>query len=158
MPTSTTTIIEPPSLGAVSVSTPRVLWIDLARCLGLWLMVVGHNVFFPEPWKFLYRVIWSFHMPLFFILAGALFHPVGIKERVKKEFWHLAVPSWICVTVALLDAYLSETIPDGTLGHTLAWIGFNYGFCSNQLFDLVSIVGSTWFIGALIINHIAMEQ
>ncbi len=39
---SSTTIIEPPCPGAVSVSRGRILWVDIARCIGLWLMVFGH--------------------------------------------------------------------------------------------------------------------
>lgn len=157
MASTTTTIIEPPSLGAVSVSGSRVLWVDLARCLGLWLMVVGHHAFFPESWDVIYRVIWTFHMPMFFILAGALFRPVGIKARVKKDFWRLALPAWVCATVAVILAYGKGWTPGGTVGHTLASYCMTYGFCTGQYCDVGTLINGGWFVGALILTHLGME-
>lgn len=43
--------------------------IDLAKGIGIMLVLLGHGMF---PWHFL---IASFHMPLFFILAGITFTP-----------------------------------------------------------------------------------
>ena len=53
--------------------------IDIAKAVGIILMVVGHFNGLPlwfEKW------IFSFHMPLFFILSGYLFKP-KIDRRIK---------------------------------------------------------------------------
>ena len=51
-----------------SVSS-RIEYIDIARGIGILLVVLGHNDFsLVSP--FAYQVIYSFHMPLFFFLSG----------------------------------------------------------------------------------------
>lgn len=54
-------------------------WVDAARGLGIVLVVVGHALaglrtagILPEaqPWLFVHRFVYAFHMPLFFFLAG----------------------------------------------------------------------------------------
>ncbi len=60
----------------------RVEWIDQVKGYAILLVVYGHN--FP----FLEKYIYSFHMPLFFIIAG-MFHPskttfAKIVQRFKK--------------------------------------------------------------------------
>ena len=44
----------------------RLKWLDIAKGLGIILMVLGHT---SIP-KFASDFIWSFHMPLFFIASG----------------------------------------------------------------------------------------
>ena len=60
----------------------RIAWLDQLKGFGIILMVYGHN--FPVLEEYIY----SFHMPLFFIIAG-IFHPKNItvstiKKRVRK--------------------------------------------------------------------------
>jgi fucose 4-O-acetylase-like acetyltransferase len=61
----------------------RIAYIDIARGLGILLVVLGHNEFvFIAP--FAYQVIYSFHMPLFFFLSGYFINTTG-------GFWNFAV-------------------------------------------------------------------
>ncbi len=54
---------------------PRLQWVDAAKCVGILMVIFGHN-----PINFIYRYyVYSFHMPLFFILAGVTF-------SVRKDF------------------------------------------------------------------------
>lgn len=57
--------------------TSRLCWIDAARGIGILLVVLGHAIrpgMVEEPWcDFLFRLIYSFHMPLFFVLSGFTF-------------------------------------------------------------------------------------
>ena len=46
----------------------RELWIDILRGIGILLVVLGHT---NPPFK---RIIYSFHIPLFFILSGFLWN------------------------------------------------------------------------------------
>ena len=60
----------------------RIAWLDQLKGFGIILMIYGHN--FPVLEEYIY----SFHMPLFFIIAG-IFHPKNItvstiKKRVRK--------------------------------------------------------------------------
>ena len=45
----------------------RVEWIDLAKGLGMLLVILGHCVCFGG---IMHNAIFAFHMPLFFILSG----------------------------------------------------------------------------------------
>ena len=47
----------------------RIGYIDIARGIGILLVILGHNDFVYIS-KFAYQVIYSFHMPLFFFLSG----------------------------------------------------------------------------------------
>lgn len=51
----------------------RYVHIDIARGLGILLVVLGHNWIVFNPKGELFNVIYSFHMPLFFVLAGLFF-------------------------------------------------------------------------------------
>ncbi|MES2664252.1 MAG: acyltransferase family protein [Pseudomonadota bacterium] len=48
----------------------RKTTIDVAKGLGIILVVLGHNWLVVSPKEELFRVIFSFHMPLFFFLSG----------------------------------------------------------------------------------------
>lgn len=52
-------------------SIKRIDWIDVAKGIGIILMVMGHTSM-PDA---INRWIYSFHMPLFFLLSGLLFIP-----------------------------------------------------------------------------------
>lgn len=48
----------------------RVVWIDAARGLGIFFIVLGHT---PLP-GFIFKYLFSFHVPLFFFISGLLFN------------------------------------------------------------------------------------
>lgn len=52
----------------------RVLSIDIARGLGILLIVLGHNPLVGAH-SALYHIVYSFHVPLFFFLSGLFFRP-----------------------------------------------------------------------------------
>lgn len=50
----------------------RIEWVDIAKGIAIMLMVIGHEV----SNGLVYALIFSFHMPLFFILSGYTSHRV----------------------------------------------------------------------------------
>lgn len=72
---------------------PRSAWVDYAKALGIILLVYGHvanglsNAGIETGFKFfetIYRIIYSFHMPLFFFLSGYFFYTSLTKRgRIK---------------------------------------------------------------------------
>ncbi|HET9909184.1 MAG TPA: acyltransferase family protein, partial [Anaerolineales bacterium] len=70
----------------------RIQYIDIARGIGILLVVLGHNDFaLVSP--FAYQVIYSFHMPLFFFLSGYFINPsAGFWEFVRRRFNSLLKP------------------------------------------------------------------
>jgi len=52
----------------------RVQYIDIAKGIGIVLVVMGHNDFaLISP--FAHKLIYSFHMPMFFFMSGMFFRP-----------------------------------------------------------------------------------
>lgn len=67
----------------------RINWIDQVKGFGIFLVVYGHN--FP----FLEKYIYSFHMPLFFLLAG-VFHKANFdKKNLINKTKQLIVPYFL---------------------------------------------------------------
>jgi fucose 4-O-acetylase-like acetyltransferase len=62
--------------------TTRIGYIDVAKGIGITLVVMGHNDFsLISP--FAHKLIYSFHMPMFFFMSGMFFKPDG-------TFWAFA--------------------------------------------------------------------
>ena len=76
--------------------------IDIAKAVGIILMVVGHFNGLPlwfEKW------IFSFHMPLFFILSGYLFKPKTEIQVIKGGIKSLVWPYIYTVAISILIAF-----------------------------------------------------
>lgn len=75
-----------------------VKWVLIAKGIGIILVVVGH--FYPQPspayWTGIRHIIYSFHMPLFFILSGYLYshdkysYSNLIKTKAKRLLYPFA--------------------------------------------------------------------
>ena len=74
--------------------TKRIDWVDNMKAIAIFLVVVGHYVNAPMARAYIY----SFHMHLFFLLAGLLFSlkdQGSLKTLVGKRLRTLAVPYFI---------------------------------------------------------------
>ena len=70
----------------------RIAYIDIARGIGILLVVLGHSdLALVSP--YLHQIIYSFHIPLFFFLSGIFFDP-GIAPGLflKKRFRAILQP------------------------------------------------------------------
>ena len=75
----------------------RIEYIDIARGIGILLVVMGHNDFAAIS-PFAYKVIYSFHMPLFFFLSGYFINPsVEFWTFFKKRFNSLLKPYFFTI-------------------------------------------------------------
>lgn len=64
----------------------RIDWIDQVRGFSIFLVVYGHN--FPIFETYIY----TFHVPLFFLISG-LFHPIFINsDSISKRFRSIIIP------------------------------------------------------------------
>ena len=67
-----------------AVMTHRNLSVDTLKGIGIILMIVAHTY---GPNNIIWDLIFSFHMPLFFIVSGLFF-----KERsVKDTIWKISI-------------------------------------------------------------------
>lgn len=86
----------------------RIAWIDIAKGMAIFLMVCGHTSIplCASNW------IWSFHMPLFFIVSGMLFSPDRYPSAmafVRKRCMSLLVP-WISFTIITVLCSPSDSV------------------------------------------------
>lgn len=135
------------------ISQPSYMeWVDWTKIIGIFLVTLGHgNLVSVELNTFIY----SFHMPLFFILSGILFKYRNFIESLKKGWHTLLVPYFIINLIIL--AYTSILlILKGTfdvqmfLGKVVAVIvglGYNVGYLS-------PVSAPTWFLISLVFLHI----
>jgi acyltransferase len=79
----------------------RVIWVDNLRAIGIFLVVWAHHDL--EISGYLLKYIYSFHMPLFFIVSGYLFTPQKygcLREFIGRKIRTLIVPYMLFSTVA----------------------------------------------------------
>ena len=89
------------------INPKRIDWIDVAKGIAILLVIIGHTVKFGSATR---NVIFSFHMPLFFILSGYTFKlandiPAFIL-RVKKLIKHLIIPSLIVSVISIFAQWI----------------------------------------------------
>jgi polysaccharide biosynthesis protein PslL len=103
-------------------SGQRILTLDVAKGVGILLVVLGHNPVFREDAHPLYEAVYLFHMPLFFFLSGITFRLAPAGEALRKRARALLVPYFTMGAVALVVA-----MPDGLLATLTELGGVLYG-------------------------------
>lgn len=116
----------------------RSLTLDIAKGIGIILVVVGHCIkSYTIPGIFIY----AFHMPLFFLISGICFN--GEKYQEFKPFFYkrlrqLLVPAVTFSAIIVLVSYC--LLGNDNLLYNLSWEGFPHAI---------------WFLGVLFIVEIA---
>lgn len=87
----------------------RITWVDTAKGIGVFLVVLGH-LWYRSPHEIINQMIYSFHMPMFFVLSGFLF---DINNKTKSEFikrkaFNLLVPATLFV-IMTIPLYIYQT-------------------------------------------------
>lgn len=139
-----------------SPAAPRIPMIDIARFYGMMLVYYGHVI---ERLMYLgnataatqYKVIYSFHMPLFFILAGFIAKPavfeMGWRDFLKNRWTSRLVP-FLFFNAAL--AILAIVVPRDFPPFPLNSPGdFALG-AARTLVDLPVFNIPTWFLMCLV--------
>lgn len=123
--------------------------IDIAKGIGIFLMVMGHTT----SNKIALQWIYSFHMPLFFFLSG-IFHSQGnsYKEFLKKKVKTLLVPYFFFSIILFLFFLIVSKNIGFSAGENLSvkenFIGIFLGNDKTGLSQM-SWGGQLWFIPAL---------
>ncbi|HLO29768.1 MAG TPA: acyltransferase family protein [Anaerolineales bacterium] len=75
-----------------TVPSKRIEYLDIARGLGILLVVLGHNDLGALS-PFAHQVIYSFHIPLFFFLSGYFINTsISFFDYFKKRFHSILKP------------------------------------------------------------------
>ena len=129
-------------------------WLDYAKVLGIFLVIYGHGGLCGDLFKYIY----SFHMPMFFIVSGILYKPLTVREMVCKNWKGLMIPYFFLNLICYVPIFLYSSIK-GNLsldsiisnwGAVLLGLGYN----SN---GLIPISTPCWFIYALFIAKVILS-
>lgn len=127
----------------------RNVTFDIMKGIGILLVIIGHT------WDLPYLVInfiFSFHMPLFFIISGYFFKPRESIILIKKDCERLLLPYAVTGLVIILF-YACFAISKNNLN--LLWqsiIGVLYGsgsVHSSMISGDMPTIGPIWFLLAL---------
>lgn len=128
----------------------REIWIDIAKSIGIFLVVLAHAL--PRD-NYFWRLINLFHMPLFFIISGYLYQNKGsIIQFVKHKIITLWIPYITCSGITVLVTILL---------HLLRLMQYQYGFSIKYIvkiifmLDMGPLLGASWFIQVLFYAAIA---
>jgi fucose 4-O-acetylase-like acetyltransferase len=138
-------------------ASARVPWADAARAFCIILVVVGHVIagfrdgkLIPEQGILIdaFYLIFTFHMPAFFVLSG-LFAASSVKHHPRKflsNLWpKLAYPYFLWATIQILVINLAGN----NLNHPTA-------FDPHEFLSLVwGNISQFWFLKTLFLFHVA---
>jgi len=116
------------------MSQKRLDYLDMAKGIGIFLVILGHIEYIQESTL---KWIFSFHMPLFFVVGGILAYikkesERPVKEALKKRARGTLVPyvsfSLILLTMNGLDLFLfPERITGAAFGRQVLDAATGYG-------------------------------
>lgn len=109
----------PADVTAVSthgIKTPRYETVDIAKAIAMILVVIGHYMpdESPDGYKFIVKLIYSFHMPLFFFVSGFIYQatwkPISYGKFLAKKFKRLIIPYFTVSIIVILTKMVAAGI------------------------------------------------
>lgn len=89
-----------------TVFQKRVAFVDIAKGIGIILVVMGHNDFsLISP--FAHKLIYSFHMPMFFFMSGMFFRPDMPFFVFLRNRFHRVLKPFLAILLLIFFASLS---------------------------------------------------
>ena len=140
----------------------RMTYLDMAKGIGILFMIVGHTI--SLGWQ--KDLIYSFHMPLFFVCSGMTMvlsnNWLEWREAAKKSAKRLLLPALVLFMVMTLWTYLVEGQFDAA---------YTKDFALNRLASLllasgsdvlvfgkeVAAIGLLWFLPALFFARLLLD-
>ena len=131
----------------------RIDYVDAAKAVGILLMILGH-CYYVGTIPCLSRVIYSFHMPLFFIISGLFIKPLGLKDGIMKYAKAYLKPYLVACGLMLILTIILNLIKGENLLEPVLTALKSYIFASGSnegtaMFHDYPKVGMIWFLFAL---------
>jgi len=135
---------------AKETSDRRLHYLDVVKGIGILLVVITHAVC---PFPYFVRWVFSFHMPLFFIVSGIqkayaeAKHTLSIGQSILQRTIRLLWPYFTFSAVSLLFCLLNQFVLGGSPDY------------KDVIFRSIILEGqlTLWFLPALLIAEIAYE-
>lgn len=129
----------------------RIDYYDIAKGIGILLVVIGHVKLKKYP--YIQNFIYSFHMPLFFIISGYFFRPKENRECLQKIIKRYIIPYLITCAIIIMYNVIRPLIDGKSFSeiHIIAkeWLkAALYGSGRRREWGIKPI-GAIWFLLAL---------
>lgn len=85
----------------------RIIWVDIIKCIAIWLMVLGHANLNNNVCNILIN---AFHMPIFFFASGLFIKQNKLNVHLAKDSKALLQPYFICSLLALSMCWISPML------------------------------------------------
>lgn len=130
----------------------RLEYIDAAKAIAIILVIIGHCYWLRAIPK-LGNFIYTFHMPLFFIVSGFFLKKLTIKEALVKYSKAYLYPYMVIgVLISIIGIFKSLSNYDSwysLLSLNLTKIAWGSNCESTILFGNIPHIGPSWFLLAL---------
>lgn len=146
------------------VSTERIQWIDFAKGIAILATIVGHTVEYGIKGSYVRGMIFSFHMPLFFILSMVTYkNAESINEltrKAKKAFFHLIMPAIIVFFIYSVFQCMQDFQLIGSLAYWKEKL-YTFVFASGVSLEYggteIKPIGMLWFFFALYLGRVIFD-
>jgi acyltransferase len=139
---------HPPTRHRTQDLSGRQVWIDVAKGIGISLVVAGHTGIPPLATRY----ISAFHMPLFFFLSGVLYKRRPFSQAIARRARMLLVPYVVFSLVGFI--LYNGVIADSWQGLSHYWqqlLGIIYGTPGGPYEPMVFPL---WFLLSLFLAHL----
>ncbi len=130
----------------------RIGYIDIAKCIAILAVIAGH---YYAPPLLAGKVIYSFHMPLFFIVSGFFVKDYQIKKNVIRSCKGLLLPYAAGMGIkTVIDIFAGKDLQglDAARQGLIDMIG---GMCKvSAVFPVFRDVGMLWFLPCLFVCRV----
>jgi len=97
--------IDPQIKRATEQPGGRLLYVDVMKAVGIVLVVAGHTI------SSSHRLLYSFHMPLFFFISGMTFKPKPYRAFLRSRAGTLLLPYVTYVGLVTAGLMVSGAVP-----------------------------------------------
>ena len=136
----------------------RIHYVDAAKAIAIILVIIGHCYWISAIPK-LGNLIYSFHMPLFFIVSGFFLKNLTVKNAIEKYakayLWPYLMIGLLIILVGFVKCLVQEDPWYNLVYINIVKIIWGSNFESDILFGNIPHIGPSWFLLALFWGCIA---
>ena len=134
----------------------RLKWVDIAKGMGILLVIVGHS--FNQ--RIIRGPIFTFHMPLFFILSGITFRMSGdgkaFARRTRKRLGRLVFPA---IALYFVRSFVAAALSRDSINpcDMMRVVLYSSGVAFGPEGARIPAIGAVWFLMALFVTELLTD-
>ena len=135
----------------------RLEWLDILRCIGMYLVVIGHATKGGQPDDYRYY-IYAFHMPLFFMISGAGYYLQTksktydfkrmFENKVRALVWPYFTLNFIAFWIYILNFRILSQSGSSLIKRII-------GIFYSHQHQVSAVSNATWFLLTLFLTTMA---